>query len=116
MRALVVALMGAQLWQSTAHAAALAVYGTGNMPCHGWLYGREQTSPTPEVFQLTFAAEMWVLGYLSAANVYELRIAPDKSPTGDAFYLWIDNYCRAHPDDRIVAAIQTMVAESRFKH
>lgn len=110
MRALVAAFIGVLAWQSSACADNLAVYGPGNMPCTGWLSGREQTSPSPEVFQLTFAAEMWVLGYLSAANVYELRVAPNKSPTGDKFYLWIDNYCRAHPGHRISVAIQAMVA------
>ncbi len=116
MRASVAAFIGVLAWQSSAHADSLAVYGSGNEPCTGWLYGREQAAPSPEVFQLTFAAEMWVLGYLSAANVYELRLAPDKTPTGDSFFLWIDNYCRAHPDDRLNEAIRAMVATTRSRH
>jgi hypothetical protein len=86
------------------------------MPCSGWLHGREQASPSPDVFQLTFAAEMWVLGYLSAANVYELRLAPAEAATGETLYLWIDNYCRAHPDNRINEATLAMIATTRSKH
>ena len=116
MRISVAAFIGVLAWQSSAHADNLAVYGPGNMPCTGWLYGREQASPSPDVFQLTFAAEMWVLGYLSAANVYELRLAPAEAAAGKSLYLWIDNYCRAHPDNRINEAIRVMIATTRSKH
>lgn len=116
MRFWITVFIGALAWQTSVRADSLAVYGPGNMPCAGWLYGREQASPSPEVFQLTSAAEMWMLGYLSAANVYELQVAPHETPTGDKFYLWIDNYCRAHLDDRISAAVQAMIASTRSKH
>ena len=99
----------------TSHARDLAVYGAGNILCSRWLYGREQSSPTPEVRELTFAGQMWVLGYLSAANVYELHFAPGGPLSSDAIYQWIDTYCRAHPNDRISAAIQAMIVDARTR-
>jgi hypothetical protein len=77
---------------------------------------REQASPSPNVIELTFAAEMWVLGYLSAANVYELRLTSAEAAKGETLYLWIDNDCRAHLDNRINSAIQAMIAGARSKH
>lgn len=96
-------------------ASDLAVYGPGNMPCTGWLYGREQTSPHNTARILTEGAEMWVLGYLSAANVYELHFAPAGPLTANSIFAWIDDYCRAHPDDRINVAIQAMIATTRLE-
>ena len=46
MRSLVAAFIGVLAWQSSACADSLAVYGPGNMPCTGWLSGREKTSPS----------------------------------------------------------------------
>jgi len=70
------ALIGVIARQSSARADNLAVYGPGNMPCTGWLYGREQATPASPAYEILFAGQMWILGYLSAANVYELRLAP----------------------------------------
>jgi hypothetical protein len=54
----------------------------------------------------------WVLGFLTAFNYYQ-------SNTGDVangidangLFAWIDNYCLAHPLDRIANATIALITE-----
>lgn len=114
--AAIATLIGTVLLCGEICAEPLAVLGPGNMPCRGWLYGREQAKPAPEVFELTAAGEMWVLGYVTAANVYELRLTPADIPSGDKLFLWIDNYCRRHLDDRLAVAAHELIISTRSMH
>jgi hypothetical protein len=58
------------------------------------------------------APRQWVLGFVSAFNAYE-------SPTGDVtktadtngLFAWIDNYCAAHPLDKISTATMALISE-----
>jgi hypothetical protein len=58
------------------------------------------------------AQTQWVIGYISAFNVY-------RSPTGNltagtdtnGIYAWIDNYCAARPLDTIVKATDALIDE-----
>lgn len=49
--------------------------------------------------------EGWILGYISGLNAFgpnDGDVAPDVRPEG--LMAWVDNYCAAHPLDRISLA------------
>ena len=52
------------------------------------------------------------LGYISSANMYEPN-TPDfiQGTDYNAIIAWMDNYCRAHPLDRIDIAALALVGE-----
>ena len=69
------------------------IAGLGNAPCEAWTAVRHG--------QHKMDFEQWILGFLSGAGF----AAHDKNPlhgrNPDAVWAWIDNYCTAHPLNRI---------------
>lgn len=53
----------------------------------------------------------WGLGYLSGAASYSSDLDPLRAMDADAVFYWIDNYCRIHPLDRFVKALDAFVSE-----
>jgi hypothetical protein len=84
--------------------AMVAIYGAGQKSCGTWLVDRL----TPLTYQ---ANRQWVLGYLTAFNVYGLKTSPNIAGSTDAesFFAWIDNYCGAHPTDKLQRATASLI-------
>ena len=81
-------------------ATAQNVFGAGTVTCDDWLEFRNQN-----LKDHTYQAQAWIDGFVSGSNLSKPN-GPDilTSRTGDEMYAWIDNYCRAKPRDRLVAA------------
>lgn len=110
------AFLAAWLFASwPAHAQELAVYGFGNMPCSGWLYAGANAKTGTAEQTMRSGAEMWALGYLSAANWYELHLSPNGPLTADSVFAWVDSYCGKHPADRLNIAMLALVATTKPK-
>jgi hypothetical protein len=61
--------------------------------------------------------QYWVLGYLSAANVFGDQNGDLLSDLdGHAVWSWIDNYCRNHPLARLTEATDTLYRELINRH
>jgi hypothetical protein len=78
------------------------VYGSGMQSCGAWTYKTdsdvgEQTS--------------WVMGYISAFNVYQGEMNVGAGTDLNGIFGWIDNYCAAHPLDPIIKATDALVDE-----
>jgi hypothetical protein len=56
----------------------------------------------------------WVLGFLTAYNLYGWKGDDVASHTdGDAVQQWLGNYCASHPLDYVSDAAQQLIAEFR---
>jgi hypothetical protein len=100
------------------------VRGSGYQSCGTWTKAQEHRQVGADgamslgVNDIDLAMQIsWVLGYLSAFNVYVHRYKESGSAdiaTGVDFnglYVWIDNYCAAHPLDAIVTATDALITE-----
>jgi hypothetical protein len=54
-------------------------------------------------------AEAWVLGFLSAVGVTSSDKNPLRGVDAEAVWAWIDNYCRAHPLERLVESTEAFI-------
>ncbi len=83
-------------------------YGTGNMPCHGWLYTRvdrgESAGPS---HAMMFGVQMWIIGYIGAVRDISGKAQPDPK----SVYAWIDRYCIDRQDDRISEATRAYILD-----
>ena len=53
----------------------------------------------------------WVVGYLSGVGAVDVAgYDPLNGMDAEGVFAWIDNYCRAHPLDKIEKAAATFVA------
>jgi hypothetical protein len=83
----------------------VSVYGSGAFSCGRWV-ADQQTEQT----QLDMHFEqIWVLGYVSGAGAF--ATVPLADTDANAIKLWIDNYCQAHPLDRISIAARQLAFE-----
>jgi len=81
-------------------------WGEGNAPCSEWT--KERSAKTVVGTQLA----AWLRGYVSGANVmqnYKVNIFTATTADMDAMDRWINDYCRAHPLDKLVVAADSLV-------
>lgn len=59
----------------------------------------------------------WVLGFLTAFDLYGLSINANvaRGVNSTGLLAWIDNYCRANPLDMIGDAVEKLIAELRAR-
>jgi hypothetical protein len=75
--------------------------GEGNASCGEWTRERQKTGLGSEL-------RAWVRGYVTAANAY----ADTKFLTRtsiDAINIWIDDYCRSKPFEKLAQAVDALV-------
>jgi hypothetical protein len=103
---------------TTLSASAEVRYGLGQglSSCGAWIQARNMHN----VDQMLM--EQWIAGYLSEANLVGPDIdAPDipdllKGEDWAGLTDWIDNYCNAHPLDKLYTAANGLVLELGRRH
>jgi hypothetical protein len=96
-------------------ASEYVILGAGGRPCGSWLQVRNQALPDSAVLQ------SWVLGYITSVNANLLTSSPDVAggASPDQLFLWIDNYCAAHPLDSLARAtgalLDSFLAKRKLK-
>jgi len=94
---------------SVAMAVQPIVRGAGARSCGAWI--SEEGGP----YQVE--NHEWLLGYISAFNTYALTVDADVTQgiDIDGLYVWMDNYCRAHPLDLIQVAANALISELQHR-
>lgn len=85
-------------------ADAYQILGAGALSCGGWTAARQSRD-------LSFAGslESWVLGFLSGIGYMGSDdVDPMRGLDNYAVAGWIDNYCGAHPLEKIVDAARAL--------
>jgi hypothetical protein len=81
--------------------------GAGRGSCGTWTVDRRTQQAMPE--------EQWVLGFiagqadLSQGLSPSARLDPLKRVDAEGVFAWMDNYCRDHPLNKIIDAIEDFV-------
>jgi hypothetical protein len=79
--------------------------GAGVFTCRTWTVDHHSQNVA------IYVEEAWVFGFLSAIGYVHLnRMDPLHGMDGGAVDSWIDNYCSAHPLDRIAEAASAFIA------
>lgn len=76
--------------------------------CGAWLEARK--TPNGEAIQ----QEAWVTGYVSASNAFSVAAKQTDFLVGldtPALFAWLDNYCRQHPLERLIAASDALIVD-----
>jgi len=83
--------------------------GTGANSCGTW------TSETRT--NVGIENKSWVLGFLTAYNLYGLSVSDNIAAgvNSAGLFAWIDNYCATHPLDDITTALEGLIAELKRK-
>jgi hypothetical protein len=104
MRFLLSAVLAAALMTDLAEAEFDAI-GLGTLSCGRWTTERQDRK--------AFALEQWIFGFLSGVGFVGAPSETNPLNGTDAYAVlaWMDNYCRAHPLDRIMAAGGKFVLE-----
>jgi hypothetical protein len=79
-------------------------YGGGDS-CGAWTEGREHDSQRSQLMK------MWLLGFISGANINPERPEIFRDVDPPAIWVWVDNYCRAHPLELVTEAAVALVEE-----
>ena len=102
------------------------VRGGGTDSCGSWTLAREAAGKGEAVVGGQLAIdrvrrENWVMGYLSALNLWYLDYVPHDSTLNlfdltestdvPGLFAWIDNYCAAHPLDHLSEATKALTIE-----
>jgi hypothetical protein len=89
--------------------SAFAVTVRGFSSCGTWVADHAEPNETARRLKSGFD-ETWLIGFLSgiafAANIDIL-----KDNDNDSIYLWMDNYCKAHPLDAIYDGADKLATE-----
>jgi hypothetical protein len=107
----VVALaVAATLVSGTLPASAARLLGDGSISCEAWTQEREANSARSSLMTV------WVLGFVSATNVTVVGngnpdFLADTNVEIRAIVGHVDDFCQAHPDQRIVDAAGDLVVE-----
>jgi hypothetical protein len=89
-----------------ADAAEFIYMGHGTRSCSSWTIDRRAPSITK------IADEAWILGFLSGVGATsDLALNPLKDVDSNDVFVWIDNYCRAHPLEDIEKAGEAFVRQ-----
>ncbi len=82
---------------------AYTSYGVGNKTCGTWVENRKRNDH--------YEMAQWMLGYISATgyySVYRLR-----ESEGQAFIIWMDNYCQDSPLEKFEKAVHELIESLR---
>ena len=107
MRILVVILflVAAKSLVASAWGAGGKLYiGDGSNSCGAWTEERARDNQRVQLWK------GWLLDFVSGANIYgnsDILAGAD----AQAIYGWVDNYCRAHPLDRVFDGAVALVSE-----
>ena len=77
-----------------------SIYGAGTNSCQHWTESRQKGEGW-------VTSGQWLLGFVSAANVY--ATSPPSDTDSRAIAGWVDNYCGSHPDVDLSDAVQELV-------
>jgi hypothetical protein len=112
-RACIVAIVAALLASGSAQARNPAIRGPGTESCGAWTKERAPSGDQGARFD----RESWIMGYVSAYNVFALKIDADVARGVDAkgLFAWLDNYSAAHPLDMLGIAANELVNELRLR-
>jgi hypothetical protein len=80
--------------------------GQASISCGTWM--ADKRSPA-----LATTDNAWVLGFISAFNLYMLNVDDDVAHGTDnkGLLSWIDTYCVAHPLDSLESATSSLIIE-----
>jgi hypothetical protein len=88
------------LMVGSAEAGSASLMGAGLAPCGKWTEERRH-SPAHEYIN-------WIFGFLSGVGYAgPSEVDPLRGVDSPGLKAWVDNYCRAHPLERIVDAAKT---------
>ena len=76
------------------------IYGAGTNSCAHWTESRQKGEGW-------IMSGQWLLGFVSAANVY--ASSPPSDTDSRAIASWMDTYCSTHPDVDLSDAVQELV-------
>jgi hypothetical protein len=98
---------------SSAKASDYAIAGGGLSLCGAWTTARRDRQ--------AIGFEEWVAGFLSgfgdlAASVPIPEMDPLRGLNTQTVRAWVDNYCQAHPLERIVQAAEALARERANHH
>jgi hypothetical protein len=85
---------------STTLAGQKGIYVEGQLDCGQWIDARTKGS--------SMAYENYVIGVLNGlalGHMIEFWRADGRSVSRESVYLWLDQYCRQHPLDEVVAGV-----------
>jgi hypothetical protein len=110
--AIVLAVM---LFAGEADAQMLRILGAGAAVCGRWVIDRREDSA------LAIYEFSWVLGFLTGLNAGLPAESSNDHQVGarldvDAARVWLDNYCTAHPLDRLAKAAAQLYAYTRSQN
>jgi hypothetical protein len=87
-------------------AEATPILGSGAASCGTWNADRQRNQT------LSQQSQAWVLGFLTAYNLYKPSTGNVSIPTDTRkLMIWIDNYCDANPLKDIVDAAKALIDE-----
>jgi hypothetical protein len=91
----------------------VSIRGPGAASCGAWVQGR--SGQDSESISRRFDRESWIMGYITAFNVFVERgdIVQSTDPPG--IFAWIDSYCSTHPLQSVADAAFALVAELRSR-
>jgi hypothetical protein len=99
-------LVAGTLLASTPSASGqtITALSVGNPTCGTWIENRRHRQ------RLTEDLEIWAAGYLSGAAMGTREDLLAGFDIG-AVFTWLDNNCRAHPDQSFTASLNALVRE-----
>ena len=106
-------LLTCVVYAADAPTYTVAIAGVGTDKCSVWVSDPGATSASS---QETIKRRIeWLFGFLSGVNLFGERSGHLKGGVDDpdGALKWIDNYCRAHPEDPVWAAAGALVLDLR---
>jgi hypothetical protein len=93
--------------------AAQTIKGSGNDNCGEWLKYRQRLASqrfTDRDVLLLNMEQSWIDGFVSGIAAFKSVDLLESHP-GEGMYVFVDNYCRSNPLDRILSATIALVGE-----
>jgi hypothetical protein len=108
MRFFLTMMLSVVLTAGTTQAQAYNVMGRGLDSCGAWITHRRDVkvgAPITANSEIADEETNWVVGFLSGVGFMGRgNVNPLDGMDAEGILAWIDNYCRAHPIERIVEA------------
>ena len=86
-----------------------SMIGQGLLSCATWTQKRDSSTTETERVERA-GEEAWVAGFLSGAGEYTQGMNSLEHSDINRVLDYIDNYCKAHPDEQMVRAAMAFVA------
>jgi len=87
------------------------VLGTGGSSCGTWASDHSPLTVTGQ------AEDSWILGYVTAFNVWGAGTSNASGDTDNAgITSWVTNYCQAHPLDTVFVAARSLLVALASHH